>query len=96
MSPTLILAAPEPRHAPQAIAERLLPAERRRGRGAATNASGRFEILQREAFEDGWTDDEAVAPLQTEVTWEKPKAIITRNEFSGHFVRPVDQSVSRL
>ena len=72
--------APDPRHRPEAIAERLLPSERRRGRGAATNASGRFELLQREDFDDGWTREEAPEPLQTEVTWEKPKAIIARNE----------------
>jgi DNA repair photolyase len=72
--------AAEPRHSPVAIAERILPAERRRGRGAATNVSGRFEIQSREDFDDGWTRDEAPEPLQTEVTSEKPRAIITRNE----------------
>src|SRR5271167_4832596 len=68
------------RHTPAAIAERLARREIRRGRGAATNASGRFEILAREDFDDGWARDEAPEPLATEVTWEKPKAIITRNE----------------
>ena len=74
------LAARDPRHAPVAIAERVLPAERRRGRGAATNASGRFETLSREDFDDGWTRDEAPEPLVTEVTWEEPRAVITRND----------------
>ncbi len=69
-----------PRHSPAAIAERLQPAERRRGRGAATNASGRFEILQRENFDDGWTREEAPEPIATEVTWEKPRSAITRNQ----------------
>src|ERR1700753_2573389 len=69
-----------PRHRPEAIAERILPAELRRGRGAATNATGRFELQKREDFDDGWTRDEAPEPLATEVTWEKPKAIITRND----------------
>src|SRR5579862_2266554 len=72
--------APDPRHSPEAIAERILPAELRRGRGALTNATGRFELLKREDFDDGWTREEAPEPLATEVTWEKPKAIITRNE----------------
>ena len=72
--------ASDPRHRPEAIAERILPADRRRGRGAATNATGRFELQKREEFDDGWTRDEAPEPLATEVTWEKPKAIITRNE----------------
>ena len=38
-----------------AVADRLVPKERRRGRGAATNASGRFEVYSREDFDDGWT-----------------------------------------
>ena len=81
MNPTQIrAAAPDPRHRPEAIAERILPAEFRRGRGAATNATGRFELQQREAFDDGWTREEAPEPLATEVMWEKPRAIITRNE----------------
>ena len=62
-----------------AVADRLVPKERRRGRGAATNASGRFEVYAREDFDDGWTPEEA-QPLATEVTWESPKAIITRND----------------
>jgi len=51
-----------------------------RGRGAQTNASGRFESLVREAFDDGWTaEDEAPAQLTTEVTPERSKTIIARN-----------------
>jgi DNA repair photolyase len=71
---------PDPRHRPEAIAERILRPELRRGRGAATNVSGRFELEKREAFDDGWTREEAPEPLATEVTWERPKAIITRND----------------
>ncbi len=60
MNPTLIrTATPDPRHRPEAIAERILPADLRRGRGAATNATGRFELQKREEFDDGWTRDEA-------------------------------------
>ena len=29
-------------------------AERRRGRGAAANPTGRYEPAQREGFDDGW------------------------------------------
>ena len=72
-------AAADSRQNPAAIAERILPGERRRGRGAATNVSGRFEIERREDFDDGWTRDEAPEPLATEVTLERPKSIITRN-----------------
>jgi DNA repair photolyase len=51
-----------------------------RGRGAQSNASGRFESLAREAFDDGWTDlDEPPSPLKTELTAERAKVVITRN-----------------
>src|SRR5271166_6440850 len=79
------------RHTPAAIAERLARRELRRGRGAATNASGRFEILAREDFDDGWARDEAPEPLATEVTWEKPKVIITRNQSPDI---PFDRSIN--
>jgi DNA repair photolyase len=52
-----------------------------RGRGAVSNAAGRFETLTGEAFDDGWTgDDEAPAPLRTTMTAEKARVIITRND----------------
>jgi DNA repair photolyase len=79
-TPAHAIAAVPARHNPNAIVERLLPEDRRRGRGAATNASGRFEPLRRDDFDDGWTSDEAPAPLKTEVTFERPRTIITRNE----------------
>jgi len=85
------LSSADPRHRPAAITERILPGERRRGRGAATNVSGRFEILSREDFDDGWTRDEAPEPLATEVTWEKPKVIITRNQSPDI---PFDRSIN--
>ncbi len=88
---TLALSSADPRHRPAAITERILPGERRRGRGAATNVSGRFEILSREDFDDGWTRDEAPEPLATEVTWEKPKVIITRNQSPDI---PFDRSIN--
>jgi DNA repair photolyase len=81
----------DPRHGPTAIAERILPAERRRGRGAATNASGRFEVQAREEFDDGWTRDEAPEPLATEVTLERPRSIITRNDSPDI---PFDRSIN--
>jgi DNA repair photolyase len=52
-----------------------------RGRGAQSNATGRFESQIREAFDDGWTgEDEAPAPLKTSVAPERAKTIITRND----------------
>ena len=52
-----------------------------RGRGAQSNASGRFESRTHETFDDGWTDaDAAPEPLRTTVTAESARRIITRND----------------
>jgi DNA repair photolyase len=52
-----------------------------RGRGARTNATGRYEAQTSEAFDDGWTpDDLEPVQLTTTVTPEKAKVIITRND----------------
>jgi DNA repair photolyase len=50
-----------------------------RGRGALSNASGRFERQYVEPFEDGWTTQEQIAVIRTETILEKPKTIITYN-----------------
>lgn len=54
--------------------------DRRRGRGAGLNMSGRFETQSREVFDDGWESIEDLPPFKTEVQVEKPRAVITRNE----------------
>lgn len=54
--------------------------ERRRGRGAGVNPSGRFEATQRHVFDDGWSTIEELPPFKTEVQVEKPRTIITRND----------------
>ena len=52
-----------------------------RGRGARSNASGRFEAQAREAFDDGWTiEDAEPGQLLTTITPEKAKVIISRND----------------
>ena len=51
-----------------------------RGRGAQTNASGRYESLSREAFDDGWTEDEQPTQLRTTITPEKARVILTTND----------------
>ncbi|MCE9649963.1 MAG: PA0069 family radical SAM protein [Parvibaculum sp.] len=51
----------------------------RRGRGALTNESGRFEPKTRVLLDDGWGVNDAPAPLKTQVTDETPRTIITRN-----------------
>jgi len=51
-----------------------------KGRGAASNVSGRYEAQAREAFDDGWEGDgEAPAKLETIVQHEAAKTIISRN-----------------
>ena len=55
-------------------------AEAAKGRGARSNATGRYEPETVEAFDDGWTgEDEAIAPLRTTLTPERARTIITRN-----------------
>src|SRR6266508_3680418 len=53
---------------------------RRRGRGAQSNASGRYEPLARIAFDDGWQSFEELPPFKTTVTLDSTRRIITRND----------------
>ncbi len=60
----------------------MAPAPSARGRGARSNASGRFEPLAAEAFDDGWdgwTGDDAPRKLRTTLTPERARTIISRN-----------------
>ena len=51
------------------------------GRGAQSNASGRFESLTHEAFDDGWTDADAEPPkLKTTLSIDRARTIISRND----------------
>src|SRR5215469_11671530 len=54
--------------------------ERRRGRGAVTNASGRYEPHAKIAFDDGWQSLEELPPFATTVSIDSTRRIITRNE----------------
>jgi DNA repair photolyase len=68
----------------------IAPPAPRKGRGAVTNLQGRYEVDQREAFDDGWQHAEASGgegaeeggepPLRTEVFEERAKSILTRNQ----------------
>lgn len=51
-----------------------------RGRGARSNASGRFETLKQEAFDDGWDGDETPASVDDTLTPLASRTIITRND----------------
>jgi DNA repair photolyase len=66
-------------HAP-ADPEAAVDAARRRGRGAQSNATGRYEPLARVAFDDGWQSFEELPPFNTTVTIDSTRRIITRNE----------------
>src|SRR6266545_8286259 len=55
-------------------------ADRRRGRGAQTNISGRYEPRIVEAFDDEWGSLEELPALKTEVQVERARKIITRNQ----------------
>ncbi len=58
-----------------------IPAEARRGRGAVSNASGRFESQTRFLADDGWGTAEREPPVRrTEVTIDASKSVIARND----------------
>ncbi len=53
----------------------------RKGRGAVTNQSGRFETERRVAFDDGWgTADRPPMPLTTRLSVDATRTIIARND----------------
>lgn len=74
------LASTEISSAPPIDAAALIEAERRRGRGALSKRSGRFEKETREATDDGWGLLDGLESLKTNFHVEKPRTIITRNE----------------
>lgn len=65
--------------------------DRRRGRGAALNTSGRFEPTHRTQEDDGWNSLEDLPAFQTDVQVEKPRSIISRNDSPDI---PFDRSVN--
>ena len=54
--------------------------EVRKGRGAVSNVSGRFERERRTDEDDGWGVLDFVPALTTHVTYERARTIITRNQ----------------
>ncbi|MGB3273831.1 MAG: PA0069 family radical SAM protein, partial [Xanthobacteraceae bacterium] len=52
---------------------------RRRGRGAHSNASGRFEAEARVAFDDGWQSLDDLPAFKTTVTLDTARKVISRN-----------------
>lgn len=54
--------------------------ERRRGRGAASNRSSRYDDAAFESFDDGWESLAELEPFKTEVRIDATRTIITRND----------------
>ncbi|OYU91700.1 MAG: radical SAM protein [Bradyrhizobiaceae bacterium PARB1] len=54
--------------------------QRRRGRGAQSNDSGRYEKEARTAFDDGWQSLDDLPPFKTTVATDTARKVITRNE----------------
>ena len=66
--------------------------ETQRQRGALSQVQGRFETVERAAFDDGWArEDEPLEPLQTTVTVERARSIISKNDSPDI---PFDQSIN--
>ncbi|GAB1715268.1 MAG: Radical SAM [Nitrobacter sp.] len=65
---------------PFAELEVAIDRERRRGRGAQSNASGRYEIEARTAFDDGWRSLDELPPFKTTVAIDTARKVITRND----------------
>ncbi|MGH8547372.1 MAG: PA0069 family radical SAM protein [Methylococcales bacterium] len=52
----------------------------RKGRGAVSNSTGRYECLVHEAFDDGWgSADETLEPLRTTLSVDSARRVITYN-----------------
>src|SRR5438132_544446 len=50
-------------------------------RGARSFIQGRFETVERETFDDGWTPEEKDGrPLETQVTIERARSIVSHND----------------
>lgn len=62
-----------------------------KGRGALTNTASRFDSVTRHRVADGWDLDEALPTLRTEVSIERPRAIISYNRSPD---LPFDRSIN--
>jgi DNA repair photolyase len=72
--------------------DEVLPDRARKGRGAVSNVTGRFEPERRERTDDGWgSADEAVPPLDTIYARDSAKTIIARNDSPDV---PFDRSIN--
>ena len=68
------------------------PPVARKGRGAVSNRTGRYEAFESEAVDDGWQGtEEEPAPLVTSVTWDSSRSVIARNQSPDV---PFDRSIN--
>ena len=67
-------------HKPAAQEGPAIDADRRRGRGARSNRSSRFDLASPQAFDDGWETLGSLDVFKTEVSLERAKSIIARND----------------
>src|SRR3954447_8072137 len=77
-----VAALSEPAGAPSPFPELgvAIERERRRGRGAQSNASGCYEAEARVAFDDGWQSLDELPPFKTTVSIDATRKVITRND----------------
>ncbi len=68
------------RRRPEARAYQPVDPDRRGGRGSNGNPDGRYERVRREEAFDGWDLLDEPKPIRTEVTLERARTIITRND----------------
>ena len=65
------------------MTDTFIPPQALKGRGAASNPEGRFESIRHHAEDDGWQSlllDDASPRPRTEVTEERARSVITRND----------------
>src|SRR5260370_33483848 len=66
--------------------------ERRRGRGAPSNASGRCEPEARLGLDDGWDSLEALPPLPTSLALHAPPKILHLLDAPGNRIGPLSHT----
>jgi len=59
--------------------DHIIQPNRRRGRGAVSNVTGRYENLSRECTDDGWDGANELPPFKTHIQQERAKSIISTN-----------------
>jgi DNA repair photolyase len=90
-SPPQAVPAGDTSAAPEEFTGTGVERERRRGRGAQSNAVGRYEPHAREGFDDGWQSLEDLPPFATTVGIDTARKVITRNDSPDI---PFDRSIN--